>query len=809
MRLVTLASLGLLLAGCSDDLVPAASLDTRTYTATIRRTSHGIPHITAGDLGSVAFGLGRAGAQDFICSLADQIVKVRGQRARTFGAGDEDANVNSDFAYLALGIHRDAEANLAAQSDEMRAMAEGYAAGYNHWLAAAGPEGLPTPCKGADWVTPITAVDLAAYYMDLNLRGSAVPFLGLIAAAEPPGGTPASGSANAIDFPDFSRSEGRPGLGSNGWALGRERSASGGGMLVANPHFPWEGELRFYESHLTVPGQLDVYGASLLGVPVINIGFNKDVAWTHTVTPAHHFTVYRLTLEPGDPTRYLVDGEVRAMTAEEHTIEVKGDDGALTPRSRTMYRSHYGPMVATPGLNWTDEIAYTYRDANATNLRFGEQWLHLDRATSTGDLRAKLAEVHGVPWVYTIAADRHGDALLVDASRVPNLSPEAVAAYREALATDGLTQAVRDSGVVLLDGSTSRDAWVEGNEEGAPGVVPVADAPALARADFVMNANDSAWLTNPAAPLTDFPYLYGEPRTPPSPRTRMNLVTLALAGDGSASGSDGLFTLDELSAAVLEGRGIIAHQLRDGVVARCQGVAEIQVEQQIVPIAEACGALAAWDGRLDVGSVGALVWRELLGQFTYADVVDAGALFAVPFDPDSPLNTPRLLVAPPNDGPDPILIALGAAVLRLGEAGFSPVTPLGDAQFTRRGDQTIPVPGGGSIEGTTNIVSYSTNNSTLLPRLERGEVLTPRTQLTAEGYPINFGTSFVMAMEFTPEGPRAVALLSYSQSTDPSSPYFADQTERYSEKAWRPVLFTEEEIAADPNLVTETVSAPR
>jgi acyl-homoserine-lactone acylase len=809
MRLATTVLLGVLLAGCSDDSIPAALLEVPTYAATIRRTSHGIPHITADDLGSVAFGLGYAGAQDFVCSIADQLVKVRGQRARTFGAGDDDGNVNSDFAYLALHLRRDAEASLAQQSSDMRAMVEGYAAGYNRWLEVAGPGGLPAPCTGADWVTPITAADLTAYYMDLNLRGSAVPFLGLIAAAEPPSGTPASSSSHAIDFPDFRHSDGGPGLGSNGWGLGRERSASGGGMLVANPHFPWEGELRFHESHLTVPGQLDVYGASLLGVPVINIGFNKDVAWTHTVTPAHHFTVYKLTLQPGDPTKYLVDGQVRAMTSEEHTIEVKGDDGALTTLSRTLYRSHHGPIVATPGLDWTAKNAYTYRDANETNLRFGEQWLHLDRATSTEDLRAALAEVHGIPWVYTVAADKDGDALLVDASRVPNLSPETVEAYRQALATDGLTQIVADNGIVLLDGSTSRDEWVEGTELGAPGLVPVAGAPALARADFVVNANDPAWLTNPAAPLTDYPLLYGESRTPVSPRTRMNLITLTEMGEGAASGPDGLFTLDELAAAVLGGRGLIAEQLRDAVVARCQGVTEIQVDAQIVPLGEACGALAAWDGRLDVHSVGALVWRELLGQFAFASVLDAGALFAVPFDPDHPLTTPNTLIAPPADGPDPILVALGAAVVRLGEAGFSPATPLGEAQFTRRGDLTIPVPGGVSIEGTTNIAAYSTNNSTLLPRLERGEVLTSRTGLTAEGYPINFGTSFVMAMEFAPDGPRAQALLTYSQSTDPSSPYFADQTARYSEKAWRPILFTEAEIAADPSLVTETVSAPR
>ena len=47
------------------------------YSAEIRRTSHGIPHIKAADIGSLGFGEGYAFAQDHLCSLADQIVKAR------------------------------------------------------------------------------------------------------------------------------------------------------------------------------------------------------------------------------------------------------------------------------------------------------------------------------------------------------------------------------------------------------------------------------------------------------------------------------------------------------------------------------------------------------------------------------------------------------------------------------------------------------------------------------------------------------------------------------------------------------------
>ena len=61
-------------------------------------------------------------------------------------------------------------------------------------------------------------------------------------------------------------------------------------MLLADPHFPWVGAERFYQFQPTLPGKLNVQGASLHGIPVVNIGFNDHVAWSHTVSTAWRFT---------------------------------------------------------------------------------------------------------------------------------------------------------------------------------------------------------------------------------------------------------------------------------------------------------------------------------------------------------------------------------------------------------------------------------------------------------------------------------------------------------------------------------------
>src|SRR5262245_60191659 len=54
------------------------------YQATIRWTSHGVPHITADNLGDLAFGQAFAFARHHVCVLADQIVKLRSERAKMF-----------------------------------------------------------------------------------------------------------------------------------------------------------------------------------------------------------------------------------------------------------------------------------------------------------------------------------------------------------------------------------------------------------------------------------------------------------------------------------------------------------------------------------------------------------------------------------------------------------------------------------------------------------------------------------------------------------------------------------------------------
>src|SRR5690349_2156837 len=99
------------------------------YRAEIRRTSFGVPHVTADDFAGPGYGIGYAAGQDYGCYLADQMVKIQSRRAVTFGPGDKDANVDSDFAYLATRVEETAAAELPKQPQDVRDLLEGYAAG--------------------------------------------------------------------------------------------------------------------------------------------------------------------------------------------------------------------------------------------------------------------------------------------------------------------------------------------------------------------------------------------------------------------------------------------------------------------------------------------------------------------------------------------------------------------------------------------------------------------------------------------------------------------------------------------------------
>ncbi|MBI4907799.1 MAG: acylase [Acidobacteria bacterium] len=752
------------------------------YQARIRRTSYGIPHIQASDFGSLGFGEGYAMAEDHLCSIADQVIKARGERAKYFGAGPASAYLHNDVTMKAFDMTGRGSALLRQQPAELRQWYDGFAAGYNQYLAKTGKDKVGGWCRGADWVMPITATDIAAYQQVILLVTSGMS--SLISSATPPNGGATTTARVEWIAPENA---------SNGWGIGRERSASGRGMLIANPHYPWVGSNRFWERHLIVPGRLNVYGAGLIGAPGVAIGFNRDVAWTHTVSAGKRFTMFVLDLVPGKPTLYRYGSEERAMTSKNVRVDVKQSNGALSTVDRVVWFSHHGPVVNFPQLGWTAQRAYAVRDANWENTTSAAQWLAMGQARSMKSFQEAHARYQGMPWVNTISSSREGIAWYIDDASTPFLTPEALTRWTARRKSDATTQRLDQQGIVLLNGSDPREDWGADSGSRSKGLVAYSHQPQLQRTDYVFNANDSFWLSNAGALLAG-PYspLHGEQNTPRSLRTRNNALTLSLLSPDKPAGPDSRFTLDELANALLSNRSLAAELLKDELVARCRVKPSVTVQDKTVDLAEACAVLAAWNGRYDLDSRGAVLFREWLGQFAQPDFLNKGRLFDIPFSAKDPVNTPRGLA----DGPT-ALDNLGKAVLLLRSRNIALNAPLGEWQYADKNGRRMPVHGGdGFIDGLMNMQRNSRNTTTLEP-MDEPKLVPGSRFLTEKGYPIVHGSSFLMAMEFTNNGPNAKAFLTYGQSGDPSSPHFTDQTELFAKKQWRPILFDEKKVAAD------------
>ena len=779
------------------------------YTATVRWTDGKVPNISGDSLADVTFGQGWSSGATRPCDLVDQIIKLRGQRSKYFGRGTDGANITSDLGWRAIGIDKVAAKDWPRASAALRESMVAFAAGWNAQLAEVGSKGLTGWCAGKAWIRPVKPEEIYLYARGIALFASSSQVVDYVAGAQPPSSTPqAVRQATAPTDPNVSF---EPHSGSNGWAIGSERTATGGGALLMNPHLTWDGELRWSEVHLTVPGKLNIYGAQLAGIPGIGMGFTDTFGWAHTTALGNRFTFYKLGLVKGSPTSYRYGNQVRKMTSERITIDVRGKDGKLRPETHTRWRSHYGPILDVPGLlPWTDTQAISIRDANIDNDEFAEQYQAMTTAKSLDDFIAIQKRYQGQPVFNTLAASADGRIWLGDVAATPNLSPTAERLYRGLLQTDPLVAEAHNRRVVLLDGSDPRFEWQTAPGARDPGLVPYDKMPATERRDYLFNANDASWFSNVEHPLVgDFSVLHGLTDIEQSPRSRQNAATLDDTTPTGPAGADGKFTLDELAAAALNDRSFTAAALKDAVVSRCtraapQPVAAVPaggdstgLPAEAVDLTKACAVLAKWDGVYDLDSKGAVLWREFSDQ--------GGIRWAKPFDATDPLHTPSGLAAAPPTGDDPALVSLARAVQTLRLAGYGVDVPLKRVQIAVRNGTMVPVPGGN--EGVTNVVGGGgvPAPTSLDPSGHRIDAagFAPLSELrkvtgaaTFTGYPISGGSSFILALVYGPQGPTAKALLTYGNTSDETDPEFVNATKRFAAKRWRTVHFTAAQVQA-------------
>ena len=783
-------------------------------TVVIRRTSYGIPHIVARSLVGAGEGYGYAFAQDNICTMAEDYITVDAQRSRFFGAGGSYeqrgngvtvSNLDSDFFFQQIIDSRVIEHLLAqpppfGPKRAVKQLVTGYVKGYNRYLRhVGGARGVPDPrCRGRSWVRPIRQADVyRRFYQLIELASGDVVIPG-ITEASPPAGIVAADTGvdphrTAMQISERLPAGGLGGIGSNAVAVGRAGTRDHKhGLLLGNPHFPWIGSERFYQAQVSVPGKLNVEGASLFGVPLVLIGHTATMAWSHTVSTAFRFTPFQLTLVPGAPTTYLFDGRAEKMTPRRVTVQVRQPNGSLRPASRTLWWTRFGPIFTSiegVPLPWTPVSAFALGDANADNFRVFNHFFDVDRARSAPQVLRILKRYEGIPWVNTLVADKQGNALYADIGTVPNVSNAQAQRCNTAVGT----QTYNLIGLPVLDGSRSSCNWANDSDAVKPGIFGPSHLPDLYRPDYVTNSNDSYWLSNPHQPLTGFARIIGDERTARSLRTRIGLIMTQSRVDGSDHLGRRGFTLRDMEREVFSDRQYAGELTRDALVSMCRSFPGGQAPTSSggsVPVGNACDVLARWDLHENLHSRGAVLFRRF---WDHADVVlatkvEVSSPFSRPFDANDPVNTPNTL----NTSNPGVRSALGDAISDLQGAHVALDAAPGDVQVVRAGGRVIPIHGGiADPNGDFNAIT-----TPFTPGLGFGSIF--------------HGSSFVQVITWgRGRCPVGASILTYSLSENPSSRHHFDQTLLFSRKRWVRDRFCARAVRADTKSVTVLERARR
>lgn len=396
----------------------------------IVRDAGWVPHVYAETAFDLFFGQGFASAQDRLWQLDYLRRRALGRLAEVLGPD----GVLSDRRHRLLGFGRLADEEWSVIAAEAAEALEGFAAGVNAWIEAAGGslpvefeilEYEPEPWTPRDslaleralhWQLTGRLENLAAVECAQRILGDALAteFVRPEAPDEtilPRGPARASRAGASREVTGGGDTQG----GSNNWAAAPRRSESGAALLAADPHLPFALPAGIYLARLSGAGY-DVAGANYPGSPGIWFGHSDRVAWGITNLVASTRDVYVETLDPGDPGRYRLDGGWAAFDARVEEVAVRG--GA--PVRFEVRSTARGPVVdeIVPPLPGSDGTVLSLRWVGQEPLGNLQTLLDLARARDVPSFR-RAASTWGLPVSNLVYADVEGHVGWQAVGRVP------------------------------------------------------------------------------------------------------------------------------------------------------------------------------------------------------------------------------------------------------------------------------------------------------------------------------------------------------------------------------------------------------
>jgi acyl-homoserine-lactone acylase len=676
----------------------------------------GVPHIYAETDEALFYGFGWAQARNH----GDLILKLYGEaRGRAAEYWGEDFLANDRLMHT-LDVPAQGAAGYAALDDDFRRNIDAFARGFTAYAEA----NRDQIADAREVVLPVTSEDVLAHGVRV-MRYVFMARQGLRAAVRWQ-----EGRLEDVVEPE-------PMDGSNAWALAPSRTADGRAMLVANPHQPWSDLGLWMEAHFVTPDH-DLYGAALVGTPVLGIAFNPYLGWTHTNNTRDGYDLYRLI--PGANGGYMLDGEERAYETREITIRVRGEDGTLRDETFTARATLHGPIVAER----EDGAALAIRVVCERCWEAAEQWWEMAQARTLAEFEDALRPVR-IPMFTVMYADREGNIMHLFNAQVPIRDRGDWAFWNG-------TTPVDDCCPSLIPGDDSAYIWT--------GYHPYEDLPKVINppTGWLQNANEAPWTTTYPwvfDPADYPPYIAPPPFTWPRPSQSLRLLY-----------ENDDVTFDELTALKQTTEVELARWVLDDLVAAAQASDDDLTRQ-------AGAVLRDWDGTANANSVGGVLFAAWAAGYLRPLGLDA---LAVPFSMDDPFNTPRGLA-------DPAAAAVGLGDIArqlelLRPLGGGIDVAYGDAFRMRVGEYDLPASGGDDPLGTFRTLTFAQDED-LRFRVTQGE-------------------SYIAVIAFNADAlPEARVLLTYGNATQPGSPHVGDQLALFAAGEMREAWRTREEIEAN------------
>lgn len=143
--------------------------------------------------------------------------------------------------------------------------------------------------------------------------------------------------------------------GSNGFAVGPSKTASGNAILYINPH------VTFYfrpEVHVVSEEGLNAYGAVTWGQFFIYQGFNKYCGWMHTSSNVDVADLYaEKIVEQNGKLFYEYEKQLKPVKQKQIKLSYKSGDN-IEAKTINTYYTHHGPIMAKRDGKWISVKGY-------------------------------------------------------------------------------------------------------------------------------------------------------------------------------------------------------------------------------------------------------------------------------------------------------------------------------------------------------------------------------------------------------------------------------------------------------------------